>query len=134
MHHTRSLYFKTACWICFYCLSAAGCGAPQETGTAGAASVDAQVTSQVVEIPGETSMQKWAKSCALCHVDGTGGAPVTGNAEQWTPRLAQGKEVLMTHTIEGFNNMPPLGYCMSCDGQDFSTMIDFMTYITGESR
>jgi cytochrome c5 len=78
-------------------------------------------------------MQKWTKSCALCHFDGTGGAPVAGNAEQWAARVGQGRDVLMAHTIEGFNNMPPLGYCMSCETDDFSTMIDFMTNTTGES-
>jgi len=33
----------------------------------------------------------------------------------------------MAHTIEGFNNMPPLGYCMSCEQEDFEMLIDFMT-------
>ena len=134
MHQTRSSCVKTASWICLICFSAIGCGEPEGVGPAGTVSVDAQTKDQVIELPRETSMQKWAKSCALCHADGTGGAPVAGNAEQWAPRLKLGREMLMRHTIEGFNNMPPLGYCMSCETEDFSTMIDFMTYITGESR
>lgn len=71
-------------------------------------------------------MQQWSDSCALCHVTGVAGAPVIGNAEQWQARQAQGKEVLLAHTLEGFNSMPPLGYCMSCETDDFSAMIDFM--------
>ncbi len=70
--------------------------------------------------------RKWSQSCALCHVTGVGGAPRIGNAGEWAPRLSQGKEVLLQHTLEGFNNMPPLGYCMSCETSDFSMLIDFM--------
>ncbi len=72
-------------------------------------------------------MQLWARSCALCHVDGNGGAPRVGNVEEWAPRLAQGPEVLLRHTLEGLGNMPPLGYCMACEEEDFSAMINFMT-------
>lgn len=72
-------------------------------------------------------MRMWSQSCALCHVDGKGGAPHVGNVDEWLPRLAQGEEVLLTHTLEGLNNMPPLGYCMACEREDFLAMINFMT-------
>ncbi len=72
-------------------------------------------------------MRMWSQSCALCHVDGKGGAPHVGNVDEWLPRLAQGEEVLLTHTLEGLNNMPPLGYCMACERDDFLAMINFMT-------
>jgi cytochrome c5 len=71
-------------------------------------------------------LRKWAASCALCHVDGNGGAPRIGNADEWAPRLVQGREVLLQHTLEGYNNMPPLGYCMACEREDFLAMIDLM--------
>ncbi len=71
-------------------------------------------------------MQKWSRSCALCHVTGNAGAPRVGNAEEWQERLTQGAGVLLTHTIEGINDMPPLGYCMSCERGDFIAMINFM--------
>lgn len=74
---------------------------------------------------------KWARTCALCHATGVGGAPRLGIWEEWRPRFEKGKELLLTHTIEGFNDMPPLGYCMSCDRDDFLSLIDFMT---GEVR
>lgn len=76
--------------------------------------------------PGPEVMRKWSRSCALCHVDGNAGAPRVGNAEEWQPRLAQGPDVLFDHTINGFNKMPPLGYCMSCEAADFQALIDFM--------
>jgi cytochrome c5 len=74
----------------------------------------------------DLAMQKWARSCALCHVNGEGGAPVTGDVEAWSPRLAKGRTVLLTSAVEGIGNMPPLGYCMSCEREDFEIMIDFM--------
>jgi len=72
------------------------------------------------------AMEKWSRSCALCHVAGEGGAPKTGNREDWLPRIGQGTEVLLAHTQAGFNRMPPLGYCMDCSQEDFLIMIDFM--------
>ena len=81
-----------------------------------------------VETPGvpEANLAQWARSCALCHVRGEGGAPPAGDAEAWAPRLAKGEDTLMRHTIEGFNNMPPLGYCMDCSREDFQRLIRFM--------
>ncbi len=76
---------------------------------------------------GSDPMEKWSRSCSLCHINGIGGAPRVGDSEDWAPRLAQGDEVLLTHTVEGFNNMPPLGYCMDCERSDFVTLIKFMS-------
>ncbi len=72
-------------------------------------------------------MEKWSRSCALCHVNGEGGAPIMGDAEAWSPRLARGNVELYVHTIEGFNRMPPLGYCMDCEDKDFALMIKMMS-------
>jgi cytochrome c5 len=71
-------------------------------------------------------MGQWTRTCALCHIRGEGGAPVLGDREAWSPRLAQGEEVLLEHTVEGLNNMPPLGYCMDCEEEDFRQIIRFM--------
>lgn len=73
------------------------------------------------------SAQLWSNSCALCHVDGTAGAPRVGDREAWQPRLAQGMAVLLKHTVEGLNDMPPLGYCMACENKHFTAMIEFMS-------
>ena len=67
------------------------------------------------------TMAMWTESCALCHVAGEAGAPRTGIFEEWQPRLEQGGAVLLQHTIEGFNMMPPLGYCMGCETSDFGS-------------
>lgn len=71
-------------------------------------------------------MGKWARSCALCHVDGVADAPVVGDTEEWRRRLEQGEDVVMRNVLEGYNSMPPLGYCMACEISDFRAMIAFM--------
>ena len=81
-----------------------------------------------VKLTAETS-EKWARSCALCHVAGEGGAPRMGDSEAWGQRVAKGPEALMRHTREGLNRMPPLGYCMDCSEEDFAAMIKLMAGI-----
>jgi cytochrome c5 len=60
-----------------------------------------------------TGPQVYNSACTICHGTGVGGAPVTGDAEAWAPRLAQGMDVLIRHSIEGFTGdagyMPPKG-------------------------
>lgn len=70
--------------------------------------------------------EKWARTCALCHVSGEGGAPRMGDADAWGPRAAQGRTVMLKHVLDGLNRMPPLGYCMDCELSDFAAMIDMM--------
>jgi cytochrome c5 len=42
-------------------------------------------------------------ACAACHAAGIAGAPRTGDKGAWGPRIAQGKDTLYKHAIEGFN-------------------------------
>lgn len=72
--------------------------------------------------------QRWARTCAMCHVRGEGGAPKIGDTGAWSTRLAQGEAVVLEHTVNGFGNMPPLGYCMDCEREDLRTYIAFMAY------
>lgn len=70
---------------------------------------------------------KYEKSCKLCHDTGLMGAPKTGDAAAWAPRLEKGNDVLLKHAIEGFNAMPPKGTCMDCTDEDFEKLIEKMT-------
>lgn len=84
-----------------------------------------QFPQQSAELRAE-SMVKWARSCALCHVNGEGGAPKAGDIKAWEPRLAQSNATLVAHMVDGFNRMPPLGYCMDCSEADLFAMVEFM--------
>src|SRR5690606_14679376 len=41
-------------------------------------------------------------SCMACHGTGAAGAPKTGEAGDWKPRIAKGVDTLHKHAIEGF--------------------------------
>ena len=67
------------------------------------------------------------RSCRACHaVPGTG-APLTGDAKAWAPRVAQGIDTLLDHTINGFQSMPPMGACMDCSEEQFEELIELMS-------
>lgn len=67
------------------------------------------------------------RSCKGCHaVPGTG-APQSGDAKAWQPRVAKGIDTLLDHTIRGFNGMPPMGACMDCSEDEFISLIELMS-------
>jgi cytochrome c5 len=69
----------------------------QPKSTAGAANVPA------------TGEQAFTQICSACHAQGINGAPKMGDHAAWAPRIAQGKEALYSHVINGKGNMPPRG-------------------------
>ncbi len=69
----------------------------------------------------------FARTCGICHgVVGTG-APAPHDRVAWEARNAQGMEVLLDHTLNGFGGMPPMGMCMDCTQDDFVAFIQYMS-------
>jgi cytochrome c5 len=70
------------------------------------------------------------KTCAMCHQTGVAGAPKLGDKADWGPRIAQGKDTLYKHAIEGFNGnkgaMPAKGTNPSLSDEDVKATVDFM--------
>ncbi|MCC6708442.1 MAG: cytochrome c5 family protein [Gammaproteobacteria bacterium] len=70
------------------------------------------------------------KTCALCHAAGVAGAPMPGNKEQWAPRIAQGKDMLYKHALEGFTGqagmMPPRGGNTALTDDEVKAAVDYM--------
>ena len=79
-----------------------------------------------VRAPGELTYQRF---CISCHSSGVSGAPPVGNALAWAPRIAQGDDILLEHTIEGMPSagMPPRGMCVSCSDSELLDAVHFMT-------
>ena len=48
-------------------------------------------------------------NCAMCHACGLMGAPKIGDKDQWAPRIAQGKDMLINNAIKGIRMMPAKG-------------------------
>ncbi|MFT5069419.1 MAG: cytochrome c5, partial [Candidatus Paceibacteria bacterium] len=41
-------------------------------------------------------------ACSVCHANGLAGAPKIGDADDWTARLSQGTDLLISHALEGY--------------------------------
>ncbi len=81
----------------------------------------------------DTAMGKgvYDKACALCHVAGVAGAPKLTDKADWAPRIAQGKETLYKHAIEGYQGakgmMPPKGGSSMLSDEQVKASVDYMT-------
>ncbi len=69
----------------------------------------------------------YPKTCALCHANAGTGAPLTGDAKAWEPRMAQGMDVLVQHATNGIRAMPPKGMCFDCTPEEYKALITFMS-------
>lgn len=71
--------------------------------------------------------QVYKKACILCHQDSRMGAPKIGNGNGWYDRLKQqGLKSLYRHTINGYNQMPLRGACVTCSDNDLMSAVNYM--------
>jgi cytochrome c5 len=75
--------------------------------------------------------QIYRQACAFCHDKGVAGAPKTGDAVAWNPRLAQGMEALYTASLRGKGAMPAKGGNPSLGDADVKAAVD---YLVAQSR
>lgn len=72
----------------------------------------------------------YGKACSLCHAAGVAGAPKPGDKADWGPRIAQGKDTLYKHAIEGFTGakgvMPAKGGSSALSDDDVKAAVDYM--------
>ncbi len=84
----------------------------------------------VVAADGGKGADVFKKTCAMCHQTGVAGAPKLGDKADWGPRIAQGKDTLYKHAIEGFNGqkgaMPAKGGSPSLSDDDVKAAVDFI--------
>ena len=69
---------------------------------------------------------RYNKTCAVCHASGAAGAPKTGDAAAWAPRLEKGMDALVASVDKGMNAMPPKGMCYDCSADDYKALIEYM--------
>ncbi len=98
------------------------------TGDADASAVQVAAAEPVREIL--SGPQVYNSACLACHGNDLTGAPMFGNAAQWAPRIAKGKDVLVQHTIEGFTGevgyMPPKGGRVDLSDDEILAALDYM--------
>ena len=72
----------------------------------------------------------YGKTCSMCHAAGVAGAPKPGDKADWGPRIAQGKDTLYKHAIEGYTGakgmMPARGGASALSDDDVKAAVDFM--------
>ena len=76
---------------------------------------------------GKTTFEK---TCQVCHAAGVAGAPKVGDKADWGPRIAQGKDTLYAHALQGFTGkkgmMPPKGGNTALADADVKAAVDYM--------
>ena len=106
--------------------SAAPAAAPQT-----AAAVVAEVVEEVVEAVAEVAAfdveSTYQMSCFACHGTGAAGAPLLGDADAWTERMAKGMDAVMVNVMNGINAMPAKGLCMTCSDDDLLALVNYMS-------
>ena len=75
----------------------------------------------------EPDMDKFNKSCAVCHNTGAANAPKVHDVEAWKPRLEKGMDALVQSVTNGLNAMPPRGMCFDCSDEDYKALIKYMS-------
>ena len=72
----------------------------------------------------------YGKTCAMCHAAGVAGAPKPGDKTEWGPRIAQGKDSLYKHAIEGYTGskgmMPAKGGAANLTDDEVKAAVDYM--------
>lgn len=108
--------------------------APEAAAAPAATSVPAAAVATTAAAPAAAANEQGEKvfksTCAMCHSTGAGGAPIAGNKDDWGPRIAQGKDTLYTHAINGFTGqkgaMPPKGANSTLADADVKAAVDYM--------
>lgn len=109
-----------------------GCGkqesaAPVATAPAAPA---AAATAQSVVAENAQGKKVYGSVCAMCHAAGVAGAPKPGDKADWGPRIAQGKDMLYKHALEGFTGakgmMPARGASTTLSDEEVKAAVDYM--------
>ncbi len=105
--------------LCAACLGLAACGEDASPPAAGGeAAIEAHRSGAAI----------YQRYCFSCHAAGVAGAPRTGDAEAWSPRMAKGREALLRSTIDGMVGMPAMGLCFDCSEQE---LVDAIAHMSG---
>ncbi len=77
--------------------------------------------------------QTYKAVCAMCHDSGLMGAPKPGDKSAWASRIAQGKDTLIQHAIQGIRMMPAKGGNPSLSDDEVAQTVVYMANQSGAS-
>jgi cytochrome c5 len=109
-------------WMVLFCatlLVTAGCEKNDETAAQGTSGVDLAQGEKV-----------YSQRCAACHDRGLAGSPRNGNKEDWTAAIAQGIDVMVEHSINGYKGqrgfMPARGGHSGLSDSDVTAAVHYL--------
>jgi len=122
-------------------VSLAACGKKEEAAPAAAAATAQAAVAVAAAAPAATAAPEnaagksvFGKTCAMCHAAGVAGAPKPGDKADWGPRVAQGKDTLYKHALEGFSGakgmMPARGGNASLSDGEVKSAVDYMVQLS----
>lgn len=108
-------------------------GATEMTEAPAAAAAEEQVAAatEAAEPASVDGGKVYYTYCAVCHKTGLNAAPKYGNKALWIKRIAQGREVMYKHAIEGLRGMPPRGGIPGLSDAEVKAAVDFMVKGSG---
>jgi cytochrome c5 len=84
--------------------------------------------------PLENAPPLYVNSCSWCHDAGIGGAPITGDKEDWARRTSKGMATVYANAIDGFEGatgiMPAKGSRMDLSDDEIKKIVDFMVEVS----
>ena len=81
-----------------------------------------------------TGEEVYNASCAGCHASGVLQAPRLGDNSDWSKRERQGIEVLLSHAVKGFKNMPAKGGNPTIKDAEIENAVIYMLAKSGIAR
>ena len=69
--------------------------------------------------------------CAICHRAGMNAAPKYGSKPLWAKRIAQGRETMYSHAINGLRGMPARGGFAQLTDDEVKAGVDYMVRAAG---
>ena len=87
------------------------------------AEISAAAAQAVSASPGEATYQQ---ACAVCHAAGIGDAPIPGDDNAWSDRIAKGRAALVSSALSGIGIMPPKGGQSHLSDDEVAAAVDFI--------
>ncbi len=79
---------------------------------------------------GDLGKDTYDRACFACHAQGIAGAPKTGDAVVWEPRIAQGRDILLNSALNGYTGtagmMPARGGNPSLSDDAVAAAVDYL--------
>ena len=80
----------------------------------------------VVEVVAEGGEKVYQQACLMCHGAGVAGSPMTGDAAAWSDRIAQGRDKMVSNSINGIGVMPPKGGQTQLSDEEVASAVDYL--------